>query len=53
MDGGTPASTTTPRGRLWWRRVGWLVVLWLAGVAAVGLLALVFRLVMGAIGLTR
>ncbi len=49
----TPVAATTPRGRLWWRRVGWLVGLWLAGVLAVGLVALLFRAVMAAVGLTR
>lgn len=38
---------------LWWRRIGWLLALWLAGVLAVTLVALAFRAVMGAIGLTR
>ncbi len=53
MDGDGPAAVTTPRGKLWWRRVGWLVTLWLAGVLAVGLVALLFRAVMAAVGLTR
>lgn len=48
------APSTEPRpARLWWRRFGWLVVLWLGGVGAVALVALLFRGVMGAIGLTR
>jgi len=37
--------------RMWLRRVGWLVVLWTAGVAALGLVALALRLVMQAAGL--
>ena len=37
--------------RMWLRRVGWLVVLWTAGVAALGLVALALRLVMHAAGL--
>ena len=53
MDGDTPLARRTARGRLWWRRVGWLVALWLAGVLAVGLIALLFRAVMAAVGLTR
>jgi len=36
---------------LWLRRIGWLVVLWAAGVAALGLVALALRLVMQAAGL--
>lgn len=53
MDGNTPLAESAPRGRLWWRRVGWLVLLWLAGVLTVGLIALLFRAVMAAVGLTR
>jgi hypothetical protein len=29
---------------MWWKRIAWFVALWLAGVAAVGLLAFVIRL---------
>jgi len=36
----------------WARRVGWLVVLWTASVAALGVVALIFRLLMQAVGLT-
>lgn len=36
---------------LWLRRIGWLVVLWAAGVVALGLVALALRLVMHAAGL--
>ena len=53
MHGETPLAPRMPRGRLWWRRVGWLVALWLGGVLAVGLIALLFRAVMTAVGLTR
>lgn len=53
MDGNTPLAASTPRGRHWWRRVGWLCALWLAGVLAVGMIALLFRAVMAAVGLTR
>lgn len=38
-------------GHLWLRRIGWLVVLWAAGVAALGIVALALRLVMQAAGL--
>ena len=37
--------------RLWLRRVGWLVVLWAGGVAALGVVALLLRFVMRAAGL--
>jgi hypothetical protein len=53
MDGDTPTAERAPRERLWWRRVGWLIALWLGGVLAVGLIALLFRAVMAAVGLTR
>jgi hypothetical protein len=36
---------------LWARRLGWLVALWLAGVAALGAVALVLRMLMQAAGL--
>lgn len=36
---------------LWLRRAGWLVVLWLGGVAALGLVALVLRVAMRAAGM--
>lgn len=37
--------------RLWLGRIGWLVALWLGGVAALGLVALALRVVMHAAGL--
>jgi hypothetical protein len=33
-------------------RVGWLVLIWAASVAALGIVALVFRLIMSSAGLT-
>jgi hypothetical protein len=51
MRGESPADAG--RGRLWWRRLGWMVLLWLGGVLTVGLVALLFRGVMAAVGLTR
>jgi hypothetical protein len=33
---------------MWLRRAGWFLLLWLAGVAAVGALAFVLRAVIGA-----
>lgn len=36
---------------LWLRRIGWLVLLWVAGVAALGVVALALRLIMGMAGL--
>ncbi len=43
---------SSSRGKLWARRVGWLVVFWILGVAAVGAAALVLKLFMRAAGLT-
>lgn len=40
---------TTPVS--WWRRAGWFVLLWAGGVAALGLVALVLRRVMAAVGM--
>ena len=34
------------------RRIGWLLAIWLASVLALGGVALLFRWVMGAVGLT-
>lgn len=31
---------------MWWRRIGWFVLLWAAGVAAVGLVGLLIRAVL-------
>jgi len=36
----------------WLRRIGWLVLLWSASVAALGITAFLFRLAMTASGLT-
>jgi hypothetical protein len=36
----------------WLRRVGWLVLIWAAGVAALGVAATLFRVLMGVAGLT-
>jgi len=36
---------------LWLRRLGWLVALWLSGVAALGAVALMLRVLMHAAGM--
>ena len=41
----------TPPASLW-RRLGWLVVFWAGGVAALAVLAWLLRQFMGALGLT-
>ena len=40
-----------PRG-LWLRRVGWLVAIWGASVAALTVVALIFRMLMKLAGMT-
>lgn len=37
---------------LWPRRVGWLVLIWIASVSALAVVALAFRLLTSAAGLT-
>jgi hypothetical protein len=39
------------RWRLWLRRFGWLAALWVASVAALGLVALALRLLMYGAGM--
>ena len=36
----------------WWKRVGWLLLLWLLGVGALGVVAVVLRQAMRLAGLT-
>jgi len=36
----------------WLRRFGWMALIWTASVAALGLVAMLFRLLMGFSGLT-
>lgn len=38
--------------RSWWKRIGWLLLIWSASVAALGLVALMLRLVMRGVGMT-
>jgi len=37
---------------MWAKRVGWLALIWIASVAALGLVALLIRLGMNAAGMT-
>lgn len=37
---------------LWARRVGWLVLLWTAGVLVIAIVAMIFRLLMNFAGMT-
>lgn len=36
----------------WAKRIGWLIVFWIMGVAALGVVAALLRLLMNAAGLT-
>ncbi|HEY4317021.1 MAG TPA: DUF2474 domain-containing protein [Herbaspirillum sp.] len=49
-----PASAAESRRppRLWLRRMGWMLLIWSASVAALGAVALGLRLVMRLIGMT-
>jgi len=38
--------------KLWLTRIGWLVLIWTLSVGALGIAALLFRLLMSAAGLT-
>lgn len=55
--GTTPPETGLPQGEAppprWLRRVAWLVAIWCASVAALGVVAYAFRGIMGWVGLTR
>ena len=37
----------------WWKKLGWLVLIWVASVASLGLIAYALRLLMHTAGLTR
>jgi hypothetical protein len=52
METRPPTAMPAAAAPRWLRRVGWLVALWIASVAALGVLAIVFRGVMGWVGLT-
>jgi len=47
-----PTSRDDPDKSSWPKRIAWLLGLWLLGVAALGLVAGLLRLLMGAAGLT-
>ncbi|WP_221763513.1 DUF2474 domain-containing protein [Methyloradius palustris] len=48
---GSLQETTESRFKLWFKRVGWLVLIWFASVLALGVVALGLRLFMNLIGL--
>lgn len=41
-----------PRKGRWLKRVGWLLGIWAASIAALALVAYVLRLIMNAVGMT-
>ncbi|MFA7440416.1 MAG: DUF2474 domain-containing protein [Sphingomonadaceae bacterium] len=48
--GPRPGSNGAPKS--WWRRIGWLVLIWSASVATLAIVAGILRLLMNAAGLT-
>ncbi len=48
-QGSGPGTSTGGKG-IWLRRVGWLVLIWAASVAALGVAAWVLRLIMQGVG---
>ncbi|MCM5557000.1 DUF2474 domain-containing protein [Pleomorphomonas sp. JP5] len=44
------AGEKAPKG-LWLRRVGWLVAIWAGSIAALGVVAMAFRLLMNLAGM--
>ncbi|SPA01437.1 conserved hypothetical protein; Cytochrome bd ubiquinol oxidase associated sequence [Cupriavidus taiwanensis] len=47
---GAPHTESGTRTGTWLRRVGWLVLIWAASVAALGVAAWVLRLIMRCVG---
>lgn len=45
-------ASDKPDGKLWARRIGWLVLIWIASVGALAIVAVLFRLLMNMAGLT-
>ena len=41
-----------PAAPSWWKRLGWLVLIWSASVLVLGLVAALVKLIMNAVGLT-
>lgn len=51
--GGEAGSRVDPMRRShWWRRLGWLVLIWATSVAALAVVAAALKLLMAAVGLT-
>lgn len=47
-----PMSLASGAPKSWLKRFGWLALIWVLGVAALGIVAVIFRLLMNAAGLT-
>lgn len=45
-------SDASPDGKLWLRRVGWLILIWIGSVMALAIVAVLFRLFMSVAGMT-
>ena len=41
-----------PEHNPWWKKLGWLILIWSASVAALGVVAYLLRLLMNAAGLS-
>ncbi|EPF6503389.1 MULTISPECIES: DUF2474 domain-containing protein [Klebsiella/Raoultella group] len=44
-------KTAAAAPRPWWKRIGWMVVIWAASVMALAIVASIFRLLMLAAGM--
>lgn len=51
QENGALQETTESRFKLWFKRVGWLVLIWFGSVLALAVVALGLRLFMNLIGL--
>lgn len=49
MDRVDPSDIYSP----WWKRIGWLLLIWLLGVGALTIVAFALKLVMRLAGLTN
>ncbi len=46
------ADSSQPAGRRWWRRIGWLLLIWVLSVGALALVAAILKVVMRTAGLS-
>ncbi|HUH91387.1 MAG TPA: DUF2474 domain-containing protein [Lysobacter sp.] len=47
-----PMLRSGPSPRHWWKRIGWLVLIWLASVASLAVVAYALKLLMRSAGMT-